>query len=206
MLENYTLQDFQEISAIEKLYYPGLESSPDYFMQFWKKNNHIIASIRDTDQHIGGFLTAIPVTDELYTQFLGGQFDDTQLVLNDVLTYSPGGIYNLYFCSVALRPDFRTDKANLKQLGNACIDRLIDLNQNHDIQFKCVFGDAVTDAGKRFATTYLGLAPLTKTPRGSVIMGRKISNGQCAAYLTELKMRFNGSYLSIHSRKTNNQR
>lgn len=93
-----------------------------------------------------------PVTDECYNKIKIGDFIDTGITADMILSYDMPFPYSLYFSSIVIHPDYQNTEVFM-QLFNAIVKKFISLGE-HDVFVQRMIADAVTKNGEKFCRPF----------------------------------------------------
>ena len=179
----FTIDDYRQAEQIEQHYFPTDCICDAHTCYNWyQKNPHTMQALFDNDGTMIGFINALPVSEQTYQQFYQGTFKDTDLPIENLLQYKDNTTYKLYFCSIAIHPDYR-GKGCIKPLAAIWINSLINLYQTRNIKFDIIFGEAITEKGEKFLKS-LKLQKHKHSDHSSLLLIKHMSQNK---YETELK-------------------
>ena len=167
--KNVTDKDIYQALMLDRLVYDEI-----YFIGYeqclrWNKaNNRIYTMIKDTDTgKIATYVNISPVTEEFYDKIRGGYFIDATLPASAVVSYDIPGLYDLYFSSVVIHPDYR-NTGLFRPLLEAITDKFVKL-ANEGIYVRRMVADAVSDNGIRFCKMF-GMSEVKSSAHNSKYM------------------------------------
>ena len=163
-----TSQMIKDMIEIDKLVYePEMQGSEEASLSWIEKNPDIYTyMIDDKTGKVVGYINAMPVSDDLCAKIVNGESLDIEISADDILTFEDNNNYTLYFCSIAVHPDYRGTVA-FTCLYNAFIKHLIHLTER-GIFITKLLADGVTDKGARMCRLS-GLDKVLETSYGSSI-------------------------------------
>lgn len=136
-------------------------------LEWFKKNPNIYTFLLDEEeQKVVAYINAMPVKEELYKEIILGNIEDRFISKDDILTYEDNTSYAVYFCSLAVHPDYKETKA-FSLLYDAYFSELASL-ADRDIKVEKVIAEGVTDKGSRVCRLS-GLQPLATKINGIVL-------------------------------------
>ena len=98
------------------------------------------------------YAALMPVTDECYERIKKGDFIDTGITPDMLLSYDMPFPYSLYFSSIVIHPDYQNSEVFMK-IFNAIIDKFISLGE-HEVFIRRMIADAVTPSGEKFCRLF----------------------------------------------------
>jgi len=127
--------------------------TPEKCLAWLNINPDIYFMLKNTTQDtVVGYANVAPVTKECYEKILTGETWDIEISEDDVLSYDFPGIYYLNFTSIVIHPSYRNSGA-LVQFIDAIIDKILELS-SHEIYFKEMVADALTQEGEKFCRLF----------------------------------------------------
>ena len=139
-----TMTDIEQACMLDRMVYSDdLRGEPSDCEKWFKVNPDIYVMIRDIQKGvIVGYINIAPVTDECYDLFKSGEFVDTGLTSEMMLSYDMPFPYSLYFTSIVIHPDYQNSEVFMK-LFSAVVDKFIWLG-HHEVYVKRMIADAVS--------------------------------------------------------------
>lgn len=98
------------------------------------------------------YVNISPVTDECYERIRKGDFIDTGITPEMILSYDMPFPYSLYFSSIVIHPRYQNTEVFM-DLFNAIINKFISLGE-HDVFVRRMIADAVTKNGEKFCKLF----------------------------------------------------
>ncbi len=147
-------QDIAEALELDKLvydeeYYVSLEQC----MEWYERNNKIYTMIRDNHSgKIIAYVNISPVTEEYYEKIKSGTFIDTYLPADAIVSYDLPDIYDVYFSSIVVHPDYQ-NSIIFQKLFMAITEKFNKLGKE-EILVKRMVADAVSDKGVKFCKLF----------------------------------------------------
>lgn len=136
-------------------------------LEWFKKNPHIYTFLLDEEeQKVVAYINAMPVKEELYKQIILGNIEDRYIDAEDILAYEDNTDYVVYFCSLAVHPDYQATKA-FSLLYDAYFSELVSLS-DRGVRIEKVIAEGVSDKGSRVCRLS-GLQPLATKINGIVL-------------------------------------
>ena len=142
--------DFWETDAIDYLVLrEDLIASVETAIDWYEYNNYTYIAIRDNVTHkIVGYMTFLPITEDVYNQILSGDFMDKEFTRDSILQYEKPGLYTVYVASVAIHPTYQNTNA-FYVLYNAAIDMFMELASQREIYVEKIIAEASTVQGEK---------------------------------------------------------
>ena len=149
-----SVDDIREAIIIDKIVYSDeYIVTLDLCLEWGKRNPQIYTMIRDNNTgKIVAYVNLSPVTDECYKKIKSGEFLDIYLPGEAIVPYDKPGLYNLYFSSIVILPEYQTTNMFF-MLFNAVINKFIALADN-GFYFKHIIADAVTGKGQKICKVF----------------------------------------------------
>jgi len=151
---NVKMIDIEQALLLDKIvyeeeYYVTIERC----MAWYNRNNQIYVMLKDTTiNQIIAYVNVSPISDEYYERIKSGDFIDTSLPPEAIIEYDMPCLYNIYFSSIVIHPDYQNTGA-FKPLFDAIVNKIIVLGEN-DILIKRMVADAVTEKGVKFCMMF----------------------------------------------------
>lgn len=149
-----TNSDIEQAVALDGLVYDDVyhvdptlceewvEANPDiYVMAKDKKSGKIIA-----------YVNISPVTEECYERLKNGDFIDTGITSDMILSYDMPFPYSVYFSSIVIHPTYQNTEVFM-ELFNAVVDKFLYLGR-HEVYVRRMIADAVTKNGEKFCKLF----------------------------------------------------
>jgi hypothetical protein len=124
---------------------------------------YVLAKDNQTDRFIA-YANLTPVTDECYERIKKGDFIDTGITPDMVLSYDMPFPYSLYFSSIVIHPDYQNTEVFM-EIFNAIVDKFITLGE-HEVFIRRMVADAVTKNGEKFCRLF-GMTKIKESDHGS---------------------------------------
>jgi len=165
--EEFAYDDIVETNQIEKLVLPpDLIASAETTFKWFQHNPLTMIGARDAETgKLVGFFNTLPITDDLFEKIKSGDFDDTNLNLEQILQYDIPGFYKLYLCSFCIHPAYNTTTA-FKVIYSGFIDFLLNLATEHEIFISDIIADGVTLKGSNLCES-IGMNKIKTTTHKS---------------------------------------
>lgn len=106
----------------------------------------------EANDKIIAYVNISPVTDECYEKIKNGDFIDTGITADMILSYDMPFPYSLYFSSIVIHPDYQNTNVFMKLL-NAIVNKFVYLGE-HEVYIKRMIADAVTHNGEKFCKLF----------------------------------------------------
>ena len=149
-----TRQDIQQAIELDLLVYDDVYHVDTTQCEEWFRVNpdiYVMAKDVDTNKVIA-YVNISPVTDECYDKIKNGDFIDTGITADMILSYDMPFPYSLYFSSIVIHPDYQNTDVFMKIL-NAIINKFVYLGE-HEVYIKRMIADAVTHNGEKFCKLF----------------------------------------------------
>ena len=149
-----TIQDITEAVYLDTLVYDDIYHVDTTQCEEWfRVNPDIYVMAKDTKtNHVIAYVNISPVTDECYERIKNGDFIDTGITSDMVLSYDMPFPYNLYFSSIVIHPEYQNTEVFM-EIFNAIVDKFIALGK-HEVFIKRMIADAVTQNGEKFCKLF----------------------------------------------------
>ncbi|MBP5665420.1 MAG: hypothetical protein J6X87_04005, partial [Clostridia bacterium] len=149
-----TAEDIREAVLLDTLVYDDIYRVDTTRCEEWFEVNpdiYVMAKDSNTGKLIA-YVNILPVTDECYDRLKMGDFIDTGITADMILSYDMPFPYSVYFSSIVIHPDYQ-NTAVFMQLFNAIIKKFISLGE-HDVFVRRMLADAVTKNGEKFCKLF----------------------------------------------------
>ncbi len=166
--KNIKICDIEQAIMLDEITY-GNEYwvTLDRCLGWFERNNQIYTMLKENKTgRIIAYINVSPVTDEYYEKIKQGDFIDAFLPSEAIIEYDMPSLYNIYFSSIVIHPDFQNTGA-FKPLFDALVEKFINLGTN-DILIKRMIADAVTEKGAKFCMLF-GMEKINLSKHNSVI-------------------------------------
>lgn len=146
--------DIAQALELDRITYPGEYQLPLERCIAWnRRNDRIYTMLRDdATNRIIAYVNVCPITEEYYERIRSGTFYDTDLPENAVMEYSMPALYDLYFSSIVVHPDYRS-AAVFALLFRAIMNKFIALGKAGFLARR-MLADAVTEKGEKFCELF----------------------------------------------------
>ena len=149
-----TRGDIAEAVALDTLAYDDIYQVDTTLCEEWFKVNpdiYIMAKDNVTGSVVA-YVNVSPVTDECYERIKNGDFIDTGITADMILSYDMPFPYSLYFSSIVIHPDYQNTEVFM-EMFNAIVDKFITLGE-HEVFIRRMIADAVTKNGEKFCNLF----------------------------------------------------
>lgn len=149
-----TVEDIRQAVALDMLVYDDIYHVDSTLCEEWFEVNpdiYVMAKDISSDKIIA-YVNVSPVTEECYERIKRGDFIDTGITADMILSYDMPFPYNLYFSSIVIHPDYHNTEVFM-ELFNAIIDKFLMLGE-HEVYIKRMIADAVTKNGEKFCELF----------------------------------------------------
>ena len=149
-----THEDIKQAIYLDTLVYDDIYHVDTRQCEEWFTANpdiYVMAKDLETDRIIA-YVNVSPVTDECYERIKNGDFIDTGITADMILSYDMPFPYSLYFSSIVIHPDYQNTDVFMK-LFNAIVDKFITLGE-HEVFIRRMIADAVTKNGEKFCKLF----------------------------------------------------
>ncbi len=148
-----TFTDIEQAVMLDRLvydnkYFVDAEVCEEWFLA----NPDIYIMARDNKRkEIIAYVNISPVTDECYERIKKGDFIDTGITADMILSYMPFP-YSVYFSSIVIHPDYQNTEVFMR-LFNGIVEKFLYLKK-HEVYIKRIVADAVTKNGEKFCRMF----------------------------------------------------
>ena len=163
-----TVEDIREAVMLDTLVYDDIYHVDTAQCEEWFRVNPDIY-VMAKDDHTGKIIAYVnisPVTDECYDRIKNGDFIDTGITADMILSYDMPFPYNVYFSSIVIHPDYQNTEVFMR-LFNAVVKKFIYLGE-HDVFVHRMIADAVTNNGEKFCKLF-GMEPIKNSNHKSTL-------------------------------------
>lgn len=166
-----TLEDVYQTIEVDRDAYGGVDSTyiptREMVERWYIASSDIYTVLKDRgSDRVVGYINAMPVTEHAFSQILGGYFQESEFGIEEIQPYTQPGFYYLYFCSVAIRSEYRNHKA-LRQLLGGFVQKWARL-AHQNIYLREIVADAVSHEGRRLCEAF-GMKVVNESDRESDI-------------------------------------
>ncbi len=152
--KHVTIEDIAQAAYLDKLVYDDIYLVTVSQCEEWLAvNPDIYVLVKDihTDRFIA-YANLMPVTDECYERIKNGDFIDTGITADMILSYDMPFPYSLYFSSIVIHPDYQNTEVFM-EIFNAIVEKFITLGE-HEVFIRRMIADAVTKNGEKFCKLF----------------------------------------------------
>ena len=149
-----TLEDIAQAVCLDALVYEDIYHVDATRCEEWFAVNpdiYVMAKDNKSDKIIA-YVNISPVTDECYNRIKRGDFIDTGITADMILSYDMPFPYSVYFSSIVIHPDYQNTEVFM-ELFNAIVDKFIALGE-HEVFIRRMIADAVTKNGEKFCRLF----------------------------------------------------
>lgn len=161
-----TAADIAQAAYLDRLVYDDIYLVTVEQCEEWMAVNpdiYVLAKDTKTNRFVA-YANLTPVTDECYERIKKGDFIDTGITADMVLSYDMPFPYSLYFSSIVIHPDYQNTEVFM-EIFNAIVDKFITLGK-HEVFIRRMIADAVTKSGEKFCRMF-GMTKLKESDHGS---------------------------------------
>lgn len=137
-----------EAIQLDRISYDGMyQLQLDTCVDYFDKNKDIyIMAVNDESGHVIGYINFSPIRKSVFKKLMSGSVLDTVITGKDILSYQDGNLYWGYFSSIVVHPEYRKQGIST-QLLFSWSNLIYQLAVKHDIYFRKIVADAITEAG-----------------------------------------------------------
>jgi len=149
-----TIEDITQAVYLDTLVYDDIYHVDTTQCEEWFAVNpdiYVMAKDIKTNRIIA-YVNISPVTDECYERIKQGDFIDTGITADMILSYDMPFPYSLYFSSIVIHPDYQNTEVFM-EIFNAIVDKFIALGE-HEVFIRRMIADAVTKNGEKFCKLF----------------------------------------------------
>ena len=149
-----TLEDIAQAVYLDTLVYDDIYHVDTTQCEEWfAVNPDIYVMARDNQSgRIIAYVNISPVTDECYDRIKKGDFIDTGITADMILSYDMPFPYSIYFSSIVIHPDYQNTEVFM-EIFNAVVDKFISMGE-HEVFIRRMVADAVTKNGEKFCRLF----------------------------------------------------
>lgn len=149
-----TQRDIKDAVGLDLLVYDDVYHVDISQCEEWYRVNPDIYVMAKDDitGRVIAYVNISPVTDECYERIKKGDFIDTGITADMVLSYDMPFPYSVYFSSIVIHPDYQNTNVFVKLL-NAIINKFVYLGE-HEVYVRRMIADAVTNNGEKFCKLF----------------------------------------------------
>lgn len=167
-------RDFEEMYEIDKLVLRSdLIAEPQISFEWYLLNKYTHIAVKDEEtETVVGYITALPIFEDLYDEILLGNFKDNELTTDQIREYNFPDLYKLYISSVCIHPHYQNTDV-LLIMYKELMRIIIELAWGLEIYIMDVVAEASTEKGKKFCET-VGMKKVVDTEHKTEIYEGKI--------------------------------
>lgn len=156
-------------------------SPVDVIINWHKHNPYTTIGIKSNENdELAGYITALPLQDNIFQKFLNGECIDTYLSIDNIMQYNKASKdYKLYLCSIGINPKYKNSEV-FQLLLKAFFTQIINLAIYHGIYFSEVIADTITSEGSHLCEI-IGMEKVKNTNHNSnifYIKTKKLKNNR----------------------------
>lgn len=149
-----TKEDIRQAVLLDTMVYDDVYHVDSSLCEQWVEVNpdiYVMAKDKTTNQVIA-YVNISPVTEECYERIREGDFIDTGITADMLLSYDMPFPYSVYFSSIVIHPLYQNTEVFM-ELFNAIVKKFIYLGE-HEVYVKRMIADAVTKNGEKFCKLF----------------------------------------------------
>ncbi|MBQ5488369.1 MAG: toll/interleukin-1 receptor domain-containing protein [Clostridia bacterium] len=149
-----TEEDIAQAVQLDALVYEDeFRVNAEQCFEWFKVNPDIYVMAKEASTgRVIAYVNISPVTDECYERIKRGDFIDTGITADMILSYDMPFPYSVYFSSIVIHPEYQNTEVFM-QLFNSVIKKFIYLGE-HEVYVKRMVADAVTANGEKFCKLF----------------------------------------------------
>ena len=149
-----SIKDIEQAIELDFLVYDDIyHISKEQCLEWFIVNPDIYVMARDNKLNkIIAYVNISPVTSECYERIKNGDFIDTEITADMLLSYDMPYPYNLYIFSIVIHPDYQNTSVFF-ELFNAVVKKFLYLGEQ-EVFIKRLMADAVTKNGEKFCKMF----------------------------------------------------
>lgn len=149
-----TLEDIKQAVYLDTVVYDNIYHVDTAQCESWfAVNPDIYVMAKDlTTNRVVAYINISPVTDECYEKIKNGDFIDTGISSDMILSYDMPFPYSVYFSSIVIHPDYQNTEVFM-EIFNAVIDKFLVLGER-EVFIRRMLADAVTKHGEKFCKLF----------------------------------------------------
>lgn len=161
-----TAKDIADAAYLDRIVYDDIYLVTVEQCEKWiAVNPDIYVMAKDTQSgRFIAYAALMPVTDECYERIRKGDFIDTGITPDMLLSYDMPFPYSLYFSSIVIHPDYQNSEVFM-EIFNAIIDKFVALGER-EVFIRRMIADAVTPSGEKFCRLF-GMSRVTGSSHNS---------------------------------------
>lgn len=155
-----TVDDIRQAVYLDSLVYDDIYHVDTKQCEEWFAVNHdIYVMAKDIKSNrVVAYVNISPITDECYERLKQGDYIDTGITADMILSYDMPYPYSLYFSSIVIHPDYQNTEVFM-EIFNSIVDKFITLGE-HEVFIRRMIADAVTKNGEKFCKLF-GMKKIT---------------------------------------------
>lgn len=163
-------------------------------LSYFDKNNQIyIMALDETKTAVLGYINFSPVTEKMYKKIKSGHVIDTVIKSSDIVSYVDGVDCWGYMSSIVVHPDHR-NRGIAKRMLMLLQKQICILAMEHNIFFKSIIADAVSDLGA-YILTEIGYMKIKTSNHDTKIMELNLFNE------STVKTEYNKEMIDIYRKR-----
>lgn len=147
-------EDIRQAVMLDELVYDDIYHVDSSLCEEWFDVNpdiYVMAKDKSTKKVIA-YINISPVTEECYERIKQGDFIDTGITADMLLSYDMPFPYSVYFSSIVIHPEYQNTEVFM-ELFNAVVKKFIYLGE-HEVYVRRMLADAVTKNGEKFCKLF----------------------------------------------------
>lgn len=163
-----------EAILIDSQYYTDeLTGQLKICLDWYYEDNYIYIFVINEENKVIGYINSMLVDKETFNSILQGNFIDMNISKESIIQAFMPGVYNMYFCSIAIDNNYKKYKNKIfKLLYNGFFQKLLNLAEEGCF-IEEIVADAVTHEGKNLAESF-NLKEVLSTSHDSRIYHAKL--------------------------------
>lgn len=149
-----TVDDIRQAVFLDSLVFDDIYHVDSTQCEEWFAINHdIYVMAKDIKlNRVIAYANISPITDECYERLKKGDYIDTGITADMILSYDMPFPYSLYFSSIVIHPDYQNSEVFM-EIFNSIVDKFITLGE-HEVFIRRMIADAVTKKGEKFCKLF----------------------------------------------------
>lgn len=150
IIKNFVdLDDVKEMCELDKVNYEIDNQVSFEICKTWYKKNPLIYTAIFRDEELIGYINFMPISDQLYNNFVNGKIPEQSINPKDILVMKPGKSYYCLFSSVVIREDYKNSEAFLMLMTTFYRNMKTKLSREN-ITIKSIIADCVNKKMEKF--------------------------------------------------------